>query len=68
MNNNNGVYYTNVPDNKIEGRRISYTMPRSAYNALFKDKEKRDPQKAIDYINQTYGLLGTVVELHLENN
>lgn len=61
------VFYTRTPANKIWGQPLTYTIPRAYYNALFKDGERKDPQKAIDYLNETEGLLGTIVELHLEN-
>lgn len=59
------VYYSNVNKDKIWGRELSYTMTRTEFNALA--KQGFDPQKVIDYINESYGLLGTVTELRLED-
>ena len=47
----NSAYYAKVNPNKIWGRELCYNF---------------DPQKIIDYINETYGLMGVVTELHLE--
>ena len=63
----NNVLYTRTPADKIVGRSLTYTMPRSYYNAMFNENEKKDPQKVIDALNESESLLGTIVELHLEN-
>lgn len=48
------------------GKRISYTMPREQFESITKDTKTNKIQDAIDYVNQTYGLLGVVDELILE--
>lgn len=58
------VYYSRTDKNKIYGRELSYTMEQGTYNEICEGTF--NPQKVIDYINETYGLLGTVTELHLE--
>lgn len=58
------VYYSRTDKDKIYGRELSYTMEQGAYNEICEGTF--NPQKIIDYINETYGLLGTVTELHLE--
>lgn len=60
----NSVYYSKVNKDKIWGRELSYTMTRGEFKEICGDHF--NPQKVIDYINDTYGLLGTVTELHLE--
>lgn len=51
---------------EIKGKAISYTMTRGMYNAYFEKGQPRSPQVVIDDINSTFGLLGTVTELHIE--
>ncbi len=58
------VYYSRTDKDKIYGRELSYTMEQGTYNEICEGAF--NPQKIIDYINETYGLLGTVTELHLE--
>lgn len=57
-------------ESKVEnfwGKELEYIMPRQMFNDLTKDCTKADKfQFAIDYINQTYGLLGHVTSLVLE--
>lgn len=60
----NSAYYAKVNPNKIWGRELCYTMQNGDFNKICGDNF--DPQKIIDYINETYGLMGVVTELHLE--
>lgn len=60
----NNVYYSKTNKDKIWGRELSYTMTKGEFKEICGDNF--NPQKVIDYINNTYGLLGTVTELHLE--
>jgi hypothetical protein len=60
----NSVYYAKVDPNKIWGRELCYTMRNGDFHEICGDNF--DPQKIIDYINETYGLMGVVTELHLE--
>ena len=48
------------------GRRISYSMPRAQYESITKNTKGNKIQDAIDYINESYGLLGVVTELIIE--
>ena len=48
------------------GRELEYIMPRQTFNDLTKDCKTDKFQFAMDYINQTYGLLGHVTSLVLE--
>jgi hypothetical protein len=48
------------------GRELEYIMPRQTFNDLTKDCKGDKYQFAMDYINQTYGLLGHVTSLVLE--
>ena len=48
------------------GRELEYIMPRQTFEDLTKDCKTNKFQFAIDYINQTYGLLGHVTSLILE--
>ena len=61
----NNVYYSNINKDKIWGGELSYTMTKSEFKEICGDNF--NPQKVIDYINDTYGLLGTVTELRLED-
>jgi len=49
------------------GRELEYIMPRQTYLDLTKDVKGDKMQYAMDYINQTYGLLGHVTSLVLED-
>lgn len=49
------------------GRELEYVMPRQTFNDLTKDCKGDKMQFAMDYINQTYGLLGHVTSLVLED-
>lgn len=50
------------------GRELEYVMPQGMYDSLAAEAPKNvNPRDwVIDYINQTYGLLGTVTTLHIE--
>ncbi len=48
------------------GTRISYAIPREQFENITKDTKSNKIQDAIDYINETYGLLGIVDELIIE--
>ena len=61
----NNVYYSKVSKDKIYGRELTYVMTKGDFKEICGDSF--DPQKVIDYINDNYGLLGTVTELHLES-
>ena len=50
------------------GRELEYVMPRQTYEDLTKDCKGDKMQYAMDYINQTYGLLGHVTSLVLEDS
>lgn len=50
------------------GRELEYIMPRQTFNDLTKDCKGDKYQFAMDYINQTYGLLGHVTSLVLEGD
>jgi len=50
------------------GRELEYIMPRQTFNDLTKDCKGDKFQFAMDYINQTYGLLGHVTSLVLEGD
>ena len=49
------------------GRELEYIMPRRTFEDLTKDCKTDKFQYAMDYINQTYGLLGHVTSLVLED-
>ena len=49
------------------GPEIEYVMTRAQYEALTSECKGDKMKFAIDYINQTYGLLGHVTTLHLED-
>lgn len=49
------------------GRELEYIMPRRTFEDLTKDCKGDKFQFAMDYINQTYGLLGHVTSLVLED-
>lgn len=49
------------------GRELEYIMPRRTFDDLTKDCKTNKFQYAMDYINQTYGLLGHVTSLVLED-
>lgn len=52
----------------IWGRELEYIMPRAMYENLRDEAPKGiDPKKWImNYINDTFGLLGTVTEIRVE--
>ena len=49
------------------GRELEYIMPRRTFEDLTKDCKTDKFQFAMDYINTTYGLLGHVTSLVLED-
>lgn len=52
----------------IWGRELEYIMPRGMYEDLRDQAPKNVNAKdwVIDYINDTFGLLGTVTEIRIE--
>lgn len=52
----------------IWGRELEYIMPRGMYEDLRNQAPKNVNAKdwVIDYINDTFGLLGTVTEIRIE--
>ena len=52
----------------IWGRELEYVMPRGMYEDLRNLAPKNVNAKdwVIDYVNETFGLLGTVTELRIE--
>ncbi len=52
---------------KFWGRELEYIMPRRTFEDLTKEVKGDKFQFAMDYINQTYGLLGHVTSLVLED-
>lgn len=58
------VYHSNKKKEELWGQELIYSMPRKLFNEI--SGEKFDSQKVIDYINDTYTLLGVVTEIHIE--
>ena len=52
----------------IWGRELEYVMPRGMYEDLRDQAPKNVNAKdwVMDYINDTFGLLGTVTEIRIE--
>lgn len=52
----------------IWGRELEYVIPRGMYEDLRNQAPKNVNAKdwVIDYINDTFGLLGTVTEIRIE--
>lgn len=52
----------------IWGRELEYVMPRGMYEDLRSQAPKNVNAKdwVIDYVNETFGLLGTVTEIRIE--
>lgn len=52
----------------IWGRELEYVMPRGMYEDLRNQAPKNVNAKdwVIDYVNETFGLLGTVTEIRIE--
>ena len=52
----------------IWGRELEYVMPRGMYEDLRNQAPKNVNTKdwVIDYVNETFGLLGTVTEIRIE--
>lgn len=52
----------------IWGRELEYVMPRGMYEDLREQAPKNVNAKdwVMDYINETFGLLGTVTEIRIE--
>lgn len=48
------------------GRELEYIMPRGMYEAITEDVKGDKNQAALDYVNQTFGLLGHVTTITLE--
>lgn len=57
-----------VPQKQIWGRELEYIMPRMMYDDLVSEAPKNVNTRdwVMQYINDTYGLLGTVTVLHIE--
>lgn len=49
------------------GRELECIIPRQMFNDMTKDCKSNKFQYAMDYINQTWGLLGHVTSLVLED-
>ena len=54
--------------NNFWGKEIEYVMPRDEFEAIASKRERNvDPWRfVLDYINDTFGLLGTVTALSVE--
>lgn len=55
--------------NKIAwGKSLEYVMPRNMYESLRNEAPKNVNAKdwVIEYVNETFGLLGTVTEIRIE--
>ena len=50
------------------GRELEYVMPRAMFEDMTRDCKGDKNKYAMDYINQTYGLLGHVTSLVLEDH
>jgi hypothetical protein len=52
----------------IWGRELEYVMPRGMYEDLRNQAPSNVNAKdwVIDYVNETFGLLGTVTEIRIE--
>ena len=52
----------------IWGRELEYVMPRGMYEDLREQAPKNVNAKVwvMDYVNETFGLLGTVTEIRIE--
>lgn len=52
----------------IWGRELEYVMPRGMYEDLRNQAPKNVNAKdwVMDYVNETFGLLGTVTEIRIE--
>lgn len=52
----------------IWGRELEYVMPRGMYEDLREQAPKNVNAKdwVMDYVNDTFGLLGTVTEIRIE--
>lgn len=61
-NKGNNVTAQKAPE--IVGRPIGYSMTAEAYKGFL--DEFKTPDAVLAYINQTYGLLGTVTEIVIE--
>lgn len=48
-------------------RHIRVSMTRAAYNSLFAEGERKIKSHAIEYLNDTGGYLGTVVDIVIED-
>ena len=60
--NKNNVTAQKTPE--VAGRAIGYSMTAEAYKGML--DEFKTPDAVLAYINQTYGLLGTVTEIVIE--
>lgn len=52
----------------VWGRELEYVMPRGMYEDLREQAPKNVNAKdwVMDYVNETFGLLGTVTEIRIE--
>ena len=48
------------------GRELEYIMPKAMFEDMTKDCKGDKNQYALDYINQTFGLLGHVTTITIE--
>lgn len=64
------IKYTHRPKNLvIKDLEIEYTMTKEAFDEIANtrgNKNQNPGQYVIEYINDTFGLLGTVTELNVE--
>ena len=57
---------TSQKQERFWGRELEYIMPRAMFEDMTKDCKGDKYQYAMDYINQTFGLLGHVTTITLE--
>lgn len=60
----NNTYVSNIEKENIQKPELTYILTRASFKELTGDNF--NPQKVIDAINDSYGLMGTVTELHIE--
>lgn len=55
------------PSKTKKGRKVSVTMSHAAYKEMLKLDGIEKQRDVLDYINQTWGILGTVVDIQFED-
>lgn len=50
-----------------KGRKVTVTMSRAAYKEMLNLKEIGDHKALLAYINETWGILGTVVGISFDD-